>query len=1027
MDFTGIFIRRPVLSLVLSMLIFVIGIKCLTSLPILQYPRTQNAVVTVSTVYPGADSSVVAGFITTPLENAIAQASGIDYMTSASTTGQSTITINLRLNYDSGKALTEINTKVNSVLNQLPSGTLQPVLTVKIGQTIDAMYIGFNSTVLAANQVTDYITRVVQPKLQAVPGVQTAEILGAKNFALRAWLDPGKLAAFGVTATDVATALTSNDYISALGNTKGQMIQVQLTASTSLHTVPEFQNLVVKQAAGTVVRLKDVANISLGNDDYDSTTMFNGKEAIYVGIQVAPAANLLDVVNGVRALLPGIKENLPAGLDSEVIYDSTTFVNSSIEEVETTLVEAMGIVTLVVFCFLGSWRSVLIPIIAIPLSLIGTFALMTVMGFSINLLTLLALVLAIGLVVDDAIIVVENVHRHMAEGKTPLDAALLSARELVGPIIAMTAVLVAVFVPIGFQGGLTGALFTEFAFTLAAAVTVSAVIALTLTPMTCAYLLKPAVPGALGLEARLVAFIDHVIDGLTHRYRRLLEGTLRLLPVTAVFAVLVLCGIPWLYTNSQSELAPQEDQGVILTLSTAAPNATLQQRQLYDGQVAATFSKHPETQQIFQIDTPSQIIAGLVLKPWADRKATSNDLQPVLQGELGKIAGVKVVAFQPPSLPGSNGLPIQFVVGTTGTFAQLDVIAKKFTNDAIKTGKFIFLDSDLKIDQPQSVVVIDRDKTAQLGLKMSDIGSALSTLLGGGYVNYFDFQGRSYKVIPQVEQKFRLNTKQLLDYYIKASDGSTVPLSTVAKIVSKTVPESLNHFQQINSATVSGVAAPGVSMGEALDTLKQLAATTLPRDYSVDFGGASRQQEQESNGFVAMFGFALIIIFLSLAALFNSFRDPLVILLSVPMSIAGALIFISVGIGHSSINIYTQVGLVTLMGLISKHGILMVEVANECQDRGMSKRDAIVEAASIRLRPILMTTAAMVLGVVPLIIATGPGAVSRFNMGLVIASGLSIGTLFTLFVVPAAYVLIAARRTHPAGLAAPAHAQEIAA
>jgi len=996
------------------MLILTVGLKSVFSLPILQYPRTQNAIVTISTVYPGAESSIVSGFITTPLEAAVAQASGIDYMTSTSTTGQSTITVNLRLNYDSGKALTEINTKVNSVLNQLPTGTQQPVLAVKVGQTIDSMYIGYGSKVLAANQITDYITRVIQPKLQAVTGVQTAETLGGKNFALRAWLDPVRLAAFGLTGSDVNTALSDNDYIAALGNTKGQMVQVPLTASTGLHTAAEFENLVVKQIGGTVVRLKDVANVVLGNDDYDSITTFNGQQAIYVGIQVAPAANLLDVIRGVRAVLPELQADLPTGLDSEVIYDATAFVNSSIDDVEKTLVEAIAIVTLVIFCFLGSWRSILIPVIAIPLSLVGAFALMLVMGFSINLLTLLALVLAIGLVVDDAIIVVENVNRHLADGMTPLDASLRAARELVSAIIAMTVVLVAVFVPIGFQGGLTGALFTEFAFTLAGAVTVSAVIALTLTPMCCAYLLKRPDQAGGRFETRLIRVIEGVLERLTGAYRRKLDATLSYKPVTAVFAMLVLGSIYWLYASSKTELAPQEDQGIILAQSTAAPDATLQQRQISAKQVAAAVEKRSETSGIFQIDAPGQIISGWVLKPWNERRATTNTLQPEIQQEFGKIAGVKVVAFQQPSLPGSTGLPVQFVVGTTKPFAELSTVSENFQQDAIKTGLFIFLDNDLKFDQRQSTIEIDRDKTAQLGLKMNDIGAALSTLLGGGYVNYFGFDGRSYKVIPQVQQRYRLNTDQLLDYYINPTGGSggvnSVPLSTVATIKSSTVPESLNHFQQINAATISGVVAPGVAMGDALNALKQLAAQTLPKGYSVDFGGASRQQEQESNGFVGLFALALLIVFLALAALFNSFRDPFVILISVPMSLAGALIFISLGVGGASINIYTQVGLVTLMGLISKHGILMVEVANEAQDRGLSKHEAILEAAAVRMRPILMTTAAMVLGVIPLIIASGAGAASRFNMGLVIASGLSIGTVFTLFVVPAAYVLIAANR-----------------
>ena len=1005
MSFTDIFVRRPVLASVVSLAILVLGLRSMGSLPILQYPRTENAVITVTTAYPGADPATIAGFITTPLENAIAQANGIDYMTSTSTPGVSTIKVNLVLNYDPDKALSEINTKISSVLNQLPPEAERPALTVAVGQTIDAMYIGFSSTVLAPNQLTDYLVRAVQPKLQAVPGVQTAELLGAKNFALRAWLDPVKMAAYGVTASDVATALANNDYISGLGNTKGQMVQVTLAASTNLHTLDEFRNLVVKTSGGAIVRLKDVAHVSLGFDDYDAEVSFDGKQAVYIGIQVAPGANLLSVIRHVREVFPAIQAALPHGMQGRIVYDSTEFVNSSIHEVVSTLIEAMLIVTAVIFVFLGSPRSVLIPVIAIPLSLIGTFTMMLIFGFSINLLTLLAMVLAIGLVVDDAIIVVENVNRLLAEGMRPIPAAIAAARQLGAPIIAMTVVLVAVYLPIGFQGGLTGALFTEFAFTLVGSVTVSAIIALTLSPMLCSRVLKPHEGG---LEGRIVALIDRGFGAVRRVYERWLHGSLKYLPVTAVFAAIVLGSIFFLYSSATSELAPQEDQGVVLASSTAAPTATLQQRLLYDAQVYKVFASFPETAHVFQLDVPGEIIGGAVLKPWDQRKRTATQLQPLMQQELNQIAGIQAVAFQPPPLPGSNGLPVQFVIDTTQGFDQLDGVAQQFLQTATKSGLFIFLEKDLRIDQPQATVVIDRSKAALLGLTMNDIGSALASMLGGNYVNYFSLSGRSYQVIPQVAQRFRLNLSQLLNYYIRTASGTMVPLSTVVHITTKTVPESINHFQQLNSATIEGVPAPGVALGTALDYLQNLAHETLPAGYTIDYAGPSRQYIQESSGFLGTFGLALIIIFLSLAALFESFRDPLVILVSVPMSIAGALIFVSVGVGGTTLNIYTEVGLVTLMGLISKHGILLVEFANELQKQGKSKRAAIEMAAGIRLRPILMTTAAMVLGVVPLLTASGAGAVSRFDMGLVIAAGLSIGTLFTLFVVPAVYMLLSA-------------------
>ena len=1016
MKFTDLFIRRPVLAVVISLAILVLGLRSFGILPVLQFPRTQNAVITVNTTYFGADPDLVAGFITTPLENAIAQVNGIDYLTSVSSNSSSVITATLKLNYDSDKALTEMNAQISSVLNQLPPQTQKPVMTISIGQTLDAMYIGFSSKVLPSNYITDYLLRVVQPKLQAVDGVQTAELLGAKNFALRAWLDPKKLAAYRLTAADVSTALAQNDFLSGVGNTKGMMVQVNLNASTNLHSEEEFRNLVIRQSDNAMVRLKDVADVTLGAENYDSEVSFDGNSAVYIGIQVAPSANLLDVVKGVRDLMPQLQAQLPQGIEGKIVYDSTKFVNSSIHEVIKTLSEALLVIILVVFAFLGSPRSVLIPVIAIPLSLIGTFTIMLAFGFSINLLTLLAFVLAIGLVVDDTIIVVENVNRHIEEGVAPMRAAIIAARELAGPIVAMTIVLVSVYVPIGFQGGLTGALFTEFAFTLVGTVTVSSIIALTLSPMMCSRLLRPHLAADTGLESRVVHFIDASFEKVRQLYARTLHGSLDYLPVTAVFALIVLGSIYFLYAAAKHELAPQEDQGVVISLLTAAPNSTLQQRVPYAQQNYRIFAGHPETDHVFQLDVPGRMVAGMVLKPWDERDKTSNQLQPVVQQELNNIAGVQAVSFQPPSLPGSRGLPIQFVIGTTESFDRLNDVVQDFLQQAQKSGMFMFINSDLRIDLPQSTVVIDRNKAALLGLSMQDIGNSLASMLGGGYVNYFSLAGRSYKVIPQVQQRYRLNTSQLLDYYVRTSSGTSVPLSSVIHIASKTTPESLNHFQQLNAATIQGVALPGVTTGEALGYLKDLADRTLPQGYSVDYSGQSRQFMQESGGFIAMFSFALVIIYLALAAQFESFRDPLIILVSVPMSIAGALVFISLGVGGSSLNIYTQVGLVTLMGLISKHGILIVQFANNLRQEGKTKRAAIEEAAGIRLRPILMTTAAMVLGVIPLITASGAGAASRFNMGLVIASGLAIGTLFTLLVVPAVYMLLASdhvRRDEP--------------
>jgi multidrug efflux pump len=999
MSFTDVFIRKPVLAIVVSALILVLGLRALSDLQVRQYPKTENAVVTITTAYYGADADTVGGFITQPLEQAIAQAQGIDYLSSTSVTGLSTITATLRLNYDANRALTEIQTQVTSVRNQLPPQAQQPVLTVAIGQSLDAMYLGFRSDVLPSNSITDYLARVVKPKLDALQGVQTAEILGGRQFALRAWLNPAQLAAHGVTATDVFQALSSNNYLAAVGTTKGQMVSVDLTAATDLHSVDEFKKLAIKQKDGAIVRLQDVATVVLGAEDYDSNVAFSGTLAVFIGIKAAPEANVLEVAQRVRDHMPEIQSQLPSGLVGTIVYDSTKFITSSIREVVKTLIEALLIVTLVIFLFLGSVRAVIIPVIAMPLSLVGTFFVMLALGYSINLLTLLALVLAIGLVVDDAIIVVENVDRHMKEeGKSPLEAALLAARELGGPILAMTVVLVAVYVPIGFQKGLTGALFTEFAFTLAGAVTVSAVIALTLSPMMCSRFFSSEQE-----SGRFVQFIDRQFTAVRNAYQRLLRATLSTWSVMVVMGLMLFGATILLGMTSQSELTPEEDQGFLFYQLKASPDATSQQMLGYAQQMFALGRTLPEYEMMFQITTPGQGLGGMVFKPWDERKRSAHELQQVLQQMWGKVAGGQIFVFALPSLPGAQGAPIQVVINTTEPFQNLNEVAQAVLRKARDSGRFYFVDTDLKIDKPQSTVVVDRDLVSTLGLTQQDVGSALSAALGGGYVNYFSIAGRSYKVIPQVLQTDRLNPNQVLDYYVRAPNGTVIPAATLASLKHAVVPESINRFQQLNSATISG--ASGMSQGEALKFLHDALIEVAPSGYQMDYSGQSRQFVQESGGFATTLLFAVIIVFLALAAQFNSLRDPLVILVSVPMALFGALIFVNL---ISSLNIFTQVGLVTLMGLVSKHGILIVQFANESQRAGMSKREAIEHGAAVRLRPILMTTAAMVLGVIPLVIATGAGAAGRFAMGLVISTGLSIGTLFTLFVVPAFYMLLAA-------------------
>jgi multidrug efflux pump len=1003
MKFTDLFIRRPVLSGVISLLIVVLGLRSLFSLPVNQYPKTQNSVVTISTTYYGADAATVAGFITQPLEGAIAQAQGIDYLSSSSSSGVSTITATLRLNYDANRAMTEINTQVNSVKNQLPAQAQAPVLTVATGQTIDAMYMGFYSKDLPTNNVTDFLVRVVKPKLDSITGVQTAELLGARQFALRAWLDADKMAAHGLSATDVSQALTTNNYLAALGSSKGQMVTVPLTAGTDLHSLDEFKKLIVKQSGDSIVRLEDVANVTLGSENYDFNVAFSGVRSVFIGIKVAPEANILDVAKRVREAFPDLRNQLPTGVTGEIVYDSTDFINTSIKEVVKTLVEALVIVAVVIYLFLGTFRAVLVPLVAMPLSLVGAFFIMLMLGYSINLLTLLALVLAIGLVVDDAIIVVENVDRHMKEEhKTPLQAALIAARELGSPIVAMTVVLIAVYVPIGFQGGLTGALFTEFAFTLAAAVFVSGVVALTLSPMMCSQIFDPKQDNGKFAKA-----IDHVFEKVHSTYSRWLRSLLKTYPVLITMGFILLALLVVMFKMSQSELAPEEDQGVVLSQVVGSPTATSDQMQTYAQQVFDIAHGIPEYKQMFQITgvpTVNQGIGGVLLKDWGERTRSAHEIQMDLQARWNKIAGGRVAAFQFPPLPGTSGLPVQFVITTTEPFENLNTVAQQVMAKAQASGKFYYIDQDLKLDAPQATVEVDRDKIAALGMTQQDVGQALGAALGGGYVNYFSIAGRSYKVIPQVQQVDRLNPSNVLDFYIKTPNAGLIPASTVAHLKYSVQPEAINRFQQLNSVTISAVA--GVSQGEALKLLSDTLKSVAPSGYNVDYAGQSRIFSNESGGFIVTLTFAIIIVFLALAAQFESFRDPIVILVSVPLALFGAVIFVF--LGFTSINIYTQVGLVTLMGLISKHGILIVEVANNEQKKGLSKLDAIIEATGIRLRPILMTTAAMVFGVVPLVIASGAGAAGRQAMGLVIFTGMSIGTMFTLFVVPAFYMLIGA-------------------
>ncbi|WP_395696699.1 efflux RND transporter permease subunit [Methylocella sp.] len=1010
MSFTDIFIRRPVLASVVSLLILLTGSYAMFRLQVRQYPELSSTTITVTTSYPGANADVVKGFITTPIAQAVASAEGVDTLVTNSRQNVSIVTLNLLLNADADRAVADVLSKINQVKYQLPREALDPSVVKQTGESNALLYMSFNSKVMTPSQITDYLTRVVQPKLQTIEGVANAEILGGQTFAMRVWLDPNKMAARGVTPNDVRTALAANNFVSAAGQIKGDFVQTGINAQTSLDSAKAFANLVVAAKGDALIRLGAVADVELGPSSADSSSMFDGLKAVFVGVYATPTANPLDVINNVRAAFPELKAQLPVGLDAAIAYDATDFIRASIFEVEKTLLEAALVVIAVIFLFLGSLRATIVPVVTIPLSLIGVMIFLLALGYSINLLTLLALVLAIGLVVDDAIVVVENIYRHIEEGQAPREAALRGAREIAGPVVSMTITLAAVYAPIGFVSGLTGALFREFAFTLAGAVVVSGLIALTLSPMMCAFLLKP--PPAEGRG--FAALIDRVFARLRRGYLSLLRRSLnfRALTLLVLAGTLVLTAL--MFMTTPRELAPEEDQGAIFALVKAPQYANLDYLEHATAQVQTAADAIPEKDHVFLIngsDGASQAFGGVILKPWDKRTRSQASVLADLQPKLARATGAQILAFAPPALPGSTGgPPIQFVIRSLGDYREIVESMEKLQAAARDSGMFIFTDTDLRFDLPQIELKIDADKANRLGLNMAEIGSSLATLLGGNYINRFNMNGRSYEVIAQVPRDFRLTPDWLTRYQVRTASGELTPLASIATVENSVQPNGLPTFQQLNSATLQGVPFPGRTMGEAIAFLQAKAKEILPAGFTVDYQGESRQYVKEGDTLLVTFVFALIVIFLVLAAQFESFRDPFIILIALPTSMFGALLPLNIlgVVGAASMNIYSQIGLVTLIGLIAKHGILMVEFANALQvEEGMSRREAIEHAAAVRLRPILMTTAAMVVGMIPLILAEGAGARSRFAIGAVIASGMSVGTLFTLFVTPAVYTFIA--------------------
>ena len=1005
MKFTDIFIHRPVLATVISLLILLMGLRSLGLLEVRQFPLIKNTVITVTTAYPGASSELIKGFVTTPLQQAMAEANGIDYISSTSSQGLSTIEAQMQLNYDPNAAIAEIQAKVASKRGELPAEVEDPVIESTTGDRTALMYLAFFSDSIPRPQISDYVLRVVQPQLQALPGVAKARLFSSQ-FAMRIWLDPQRMAALGVTGEDVVNVLRTNNYQAGIGSTKDKYVTINLTATTDVNAPENFRKLIVRSENGSLVRLQDIAQTELGSENYDFTTWYKGIPSVFIGIEQAPGANPITVADRVNDLIPQIEAQLPQGMLVKVPYDASQFIKSSIKEVYKTIIEAVLIVLVVIYLTLGSIRAAIIPAVTVPLSMIGAAFVMYLLGYSLNLLTLLSMVLAIGLVVDDAIIVVENIHRHIENGEPRMQAALKGARELAIPIIAMTTTLLAVYAPIGFMGGLTGALFIEFAFTLTGAVLISGVIALTLSPMLASRVLREH-----GKEGRFEQQVEQAFSWLANTYQRVLHLTLNHLVLVALVGGAILLSNYLMYSNSKNELAPDEDQGILFFSATGPRTATLEYLEAYGGQIQSIFETFPEYNDSFYIlgRTPGQIFGGFKMKPVEERDRSQNDLKGPLFGMLGQVAGFRTFVFPRPSIPTpSRGAPLQFVLTTDRSYEELVTVADQLLGQAMGSGNFMFLEKSIDIDRPTISVEIDRDRAGDMGISMASIGRNLGTLLGGGYVNRFSMEGRSYKVIPLVAREFRRDANMLKDYYVRTGNGELVPLSSIATLLQSVEPTDRTQFQQLNSLVIQGVTSPEVALGDALEYLTETAQQSLPRGYGYDYLGDSRQYTMESEALTITMLMSLLVIYLVLAAQFESWRDPAIILVSVPLATAGALIFIMFDVNALSLNIYTKVGLITLIGVVAKNGILIVEFANKLQiNEGLSKRQAVEKAAKIRLRPILMTSTALIVAMIPLLIATGAGAVSRFHIGLTIAAGLGIGTFFTLFILPAVYILLA--------------------
>ena len=1004
-SFTEIFIKHPVLAVVVNLVIVLVGLRALTSLPVQQYPQIESSSVVITTLYYGASAETVRGFLTTPIERAVSAIGGVDYVESTSRAGVSTVTVRLKLNHDSTAALAEVTARLQQVRSELPEEAEPPVIEVqRADRPYATFYLSFNSTERSVPAITDYLLRTVQPQLATIPGVQrVTNNEGGRQIAMRVWIDPDRLAALNLSPDDIHDALQRNNYLAAVGQTKGNQVQINLLANTDLRSVEEFANLIVADRGGAIVRLSDVARVELGAEEADLVAKYNRSEGVYLGVWPLVGANEIEVARRLREEMERIRPTLPKDIEMRLVWDGTMFMRDALQEITKTLAETIAIVGVVVFLFMGSIRTALVPLVAMPISLVGAAVVMFAFDFSLNLLTILAIVLSVGLVVDDAIVVVENVERHVRMGKSRIQAALIGARELVGPIIAMTITLAAVYTPIGLQGGLTGSLFLEFAITLAAAVVVSGIVAVTLSPVMSSRFVHPR-----GQEGRLTALVNRGFERVRRAYAWLLDGALQMRGAMVIAALLVTVAAWPLYKFSRTELAPAEDQSHISLFFEASPDSTLAATNRDHLKVVDMLTAFPETDFTWSLTSAWGGFGGLVAKHWKERTRSTEEMYGDVFGAVSQVSGLRVFPRLDPPLPTPGQYDVELVLQTDAPVERILETAKTVLEAGWKSGKFLYLDTDLKIDLPQARVVLDREKIADLGLDLAGVGRELGTLLGGDYVNRFSFFDRSYKVIPQIGDENRATLAPLLDLKIKTPDGQLIPVSTFTDIETTTAPRTLNRFQQRNAVRIFGGVQSGVTKEEGLRVLENAVAATSGSVVGVDYAGESRQIRREGSALIGTLGFAVVLIYLVLAAQFHSFRDPLIVLVgSVPLAISGALVFSFLDL--TTINIYSQVGLITLVGLISKNGILIVQFANELQSRGLAKMAALREAALTRLRPVLMTSAATVFGHLPLVLVSGPGSEARNSIGTVLVTGMIVGTLFTLFVVPVFYSLIAAR------------------